>query len=68
MYLMSNALIGKFHLENLVMIHNFVNGDYSAIQMAYKQLLLVENEHNLPHIVFFPKDNKNKCKPKYTTN
>ena len=33
-------------------IHSFANGDYSVIQMAYKKLLTLENEHNLPHIVF----------------
>ena len=38
------------------MIHSIVNGDYSATQMAYKTLLVLENEHNLPHIVFLLKD------------
>ena len=56
MYLMSNVVQRKSPLINLNMIHWFVNGDYSAIQMAYKKLLLLENEHNLPHIVFLLKD------------
>ena len=34
------------------MIHSIVNGDYSPIQMAYKNFLVLENENNLPHIVF----------------
>ena len=56
MYLMCNAIHSKSLLENLNMIHSFVNGDYCAIQMAYKKLLSLENEHNLPHIVFSLKD------------
>ena len=38
------------------MIHSFVNGDYSAYQMAYKKLLKLKNEHNLPLINFLLKD------------
>ena len=56
MYLMSNAILAKSLLETLNMIHSFVNGDYCAIQMAYKKLIILENEHNLPHIVFLLKD------------
>ena len=56
MYMMSNAILGKSHLESFNMIRSFVNEDYSSIQMAYKKLLILENEHNLPHIVFLPKD------------
>ena len=56
MNLMSNAIHRKSLLENLNMIQCFVNGDYSAIQMAYNKFLLLENEQNLPHIVFLLKD------------
>ena len=38
------------------MIHIFLNGDYRAMQMAYKKLLVLENEHNLLHIVLLQKD------------
>ena len=55
MYLMSNAIHKKSLLENLNIIHCFVNGDYTAIQMAYKKFPLLENEHHLPHIVFLLK-------------
>ena len=51
MYVMSNAVQRKSPQENLNMIHCFVNGDYSAIEMAYNKILLLENEHNLPHII-----------------
>ena len=37
-------------------IHCIVNGDYSAIQMAYKTLVVLKIKHNLPHIVFLLKD------------
>ena len=56
MYVMSNVIHKKSLLENLNMIHSFVNGDDREIQMAYKKFLLLENEHNLPHIIFFLKD------------
>ena len=56
MYLMSNAILGKSLLESLNIIHIYVNGDYSIIQTAYKNLLVFENEHNLSHIVFLLKD------------
>ena len=54
--MMSNAILGKSLLESLNMIHSFVNGDYSSIKMAYEKLLVLENEHNIPHIVFLLKD------------
>ena len=46
------------------MIHSFVNGHYTAIQMAYEKLLVLENRHNLPHSFLAKRLNKNKCKPK----
>ena len=49
------------------MIHSIVNRDYSPIQRAYKKLLVLENEHNLPHSFLAKRLNKNKCKRKYTT-
>ena len=38
------------------MIHIIVNGDYSAIHMAQKNLPVMKNKHYLPHIIFFLKD------------
>ena len=49
------------------MIHSIVNGDCSPIQMAYKKLLVLENEHYLPHSFLAKRLNKKECKPKYTT-
>ena len=44
MYLMSNDILGKSLLENLNMIHRFGKDDCSAIEMAYKKLLVLEND------------------------
>ena len=43
-------------VEHEYMIHSFLNGDYSTIQMAYKKFRGLEIEQNLPHIVFKLKD------------
>ena len=56
MYLMSNVIIGKSLLESLNMIYRFGKGDCSAIQMAYKKLLVLKNEHNFLDIIFLLRD------------